>query len=127
MKDDEDKNRSALRRARDTGLAAAQVGFDWDHAADALDKVSEEVAELAVELADRARATDELGDLLFAVVNVARKLDIDPDAALDAATDKFEVRFALVLEWAAERGGSQSLTLEELEALWQRAKRHLSR
>ena len=85
------------------------------------------VAVHADELPPRARATDSMGDLLFAVVNVARKLDIDPDAALDAATDKFEVRFALVLEWAAERGGSQSLTLEELEALWQRAKRHLSR
>ena len=105
------------------GAEAAHVGFDWENARDALDKVREEVAELEADLNERERAFEELGDLLFAVANVARKLELDPDAALQSATDKFERRFALILDAVAASGRQPTdLGLAELEALWQATK-----
>lgn len=121
MKDE--ANETALQRALRAGAEAAAVGFDWDVASDALDKVEEEVSELRAELGVHERAREELGDLLFAVVNVARKLGVDPEEALHEATMKFERRFALVLEQVAAQGARpEALTLDELEAMWQRAK-----
>ncbi len=117
---------------------AAGVGFDWPEAAAVLGKVDEEVAELraALELrpaggggpAARHAAQDavaeEVGDLLFTVANLARKLDVDPEAALAAANRKFRRRFAQVEAGLAARGKSPAeSTLEEMDALWEEAKR----
>jgi len=88
----------ALARAVKLTRRAARVGFDWPDAAMVLDKLAEEAAELRTELAaaDRARLEDELGDLLFVAANLARKLELDPEAALAGANRKFSRRFAAV-------------------------------
>ena len=115
---------TAFERAVRVGREAAEVGFDWAEAREALEKVGEETAELNQELDAPERAFEELGDLLFAVANVARKLDLDGEAALRAATDKFERRFSTVLALIAKHGKTpEQLTLPELEAFWQLAKR----
>lgn len=104
---------------------AAGVGFDWPDAAGPLAKVKEETAELEREMgaADRSAATRELGDLLFAVVNLARKLDIDPRAALEGANAKFVRRFEAVERLAEERGVELGrATLAELDRLWDEVK-----
>jgi len=104
---------------------AAGVGFDWPDAAGPLQKVNEEIAELERETGSgkRERLEDELGDLLFAVVNLARKLSIDPRAALERANDKFTRRFDAV-ERLAERRGIEigRAGLEELDRLWEEVK-----
>lgn len=115
-------NLPALLYAHKVGRKAAAVGFDWDSAEGALGKVSEELAELVAEVGTPA-AAEELGDLLFAVVNVSRHLHIDPEASLRAATVKFRRRFS-VMEALAAEGGSR---LDQLgpaaqEELWQQAK-----
>jgi uncharacterized protein YabN with tetrapyrrole methylase and pyrophosphatase domain len=101
------------------------VGFDWENVDGALPKIAEEATELAgVAGTDGRRAAEELGDLLFAVVNVARHLHIDPEAALRAATVKFRTRFEAVEALAAERGQSlDGLDLAALDALWDEVKR----
>jgi len=104
---------------------AAGVGFDWPDAAGPLAKVKEETGELEREMgtADRAAATRELGDLLFAVVNLARKLGIDPRAALEGANAKFVRRFEQVERLATERGVELGrATLEDLDRLWDEIK-----
>jgi ATP diphosphatase len=104
---------------------AAGVGFDWPDAQGPLDKVKEELDELERATgAGRPEAiAEEVGDLLFAVVNLARKLDIDPRAALERANDKFQRRFAAVEQLAAERGVAVgSATLAELDQLWEEVK-----
>ena len=109
---------------------AAGVGFDWPDARGPLDKVKEEVRELEREMRDegsgrRDALQDEVGDLLFAVVNLARKLEIDPRAALEQANDKFTRRFAEVERLAAARGLDLGrASLEELDTLWEEVKRH---
>src|SRR3989475_6851525 len=90
MQDDEALG-SALSRACRLQQGAAAVGFDWPDASGPLAKVKEEIAEL-----ERETSEAELGDLLFAVVNLARKLGVDPDHALERANDKFRRRFAAV-------------------------------
>jgi len=118
----------ALTRAAKLGSRAARVGFDWPDPAAVLDKVREETDELQAELArgDHARAQEELGDLLFALTQVARHLDIDPEAALRAANAKFERRFRQVEAYLAGRGLTpRDVDMSELEALWSRAKREL--
>lgn len=117
----------ALLRAAKIQRRAARIGFDWPAARAVFEKIAEEVNELRTELehdADRARLEDEMGDVLFAVANLARKLEIDPEAALRRATAKFERRFRRVEAFAAERatGGD----LDALEALWQEVKREES-
>ena len=108
----------ALARADLISRLAAATGFDWDDAAGARAKVIEEMAE--VDAADGLHErTDEIGDLLFAVVNWARKLGIDPEAALRSANAKFERRFK-AMEAADEKFSERSL--DEQEALWQGAK-----
>jgi MazG family protein len=118
----------ALTLAAKLGSRAAKVGFDWPDPAAVLDKVREEADELQAELArgDRARAHEELGDLLFALTQVARHLEVDPEAALRAANAKFERRFRQVEAHLAGRGLTpRDVDMIELEALWRRAKREL--
>jgi ATP diphosphatase len=116
----------ALTRAVKLQARAARVGFDWSEPAPILDKIAEETEELRAELAEGAgavRLTDELGDLLFAVVNLARRLEIDPETALRHANAKFDRRFrrveALLAAEGKEPAGS---TLDEMEKAWQQAK-----
>ena len=114
------EDQPALARADLISRLAAATGFDWDAAAGARAKVVEEMAEVdaADSLHERA---DEIGDLLFAVVNWARKLGVDPEAALHQATTKFEHRFRAMEDEAGET--FSGLTLDQMEALWQRVKR----
>jgi uncharacterized protein YabN with tetrapyrrole methylase and pyrophosphatase domain len=104
------------------------VGFDWPDTNGPLQKVHEELAEVEVELvtgdADRTKLEDELGDLLFAVVNLARKAGVQPGAALDRANAKFRRRFAGIETGARERGlVLGEATLEELDVVWDEVKR----
>jgi len=110
----------ALARADLISRLAAATGFDWDDAAGARAKVVEEMAE--VDAADNLHArADEIGDLLFAVVNWARKLGVDPEGALHQATAKFERRFRAMEDEAG--AAFPGLTLDQMEALWQQVKR----
>jgi MazG family protein len=114
----------ALLRAAKIQRRAARIGFDWPDASEVFAKITEEIAELKTELeqnADPAMLEDEMGDILFAVANLARKLEIDPEAALRRATAKFERRFRRIEALAAERGTGSDLAA--LEELWQEIKR----
>lgn len=114
----------ALKRAEKIQRRAARIGFDWPDPSGPRAKIAEELLEL--ENADNPRAqAAELGDVLFAVVNYARHLGIDPEAALRGATDRFERRFRRVEETASKP--LDELNIEQLEHLWQAAKRHLAR
>jgi ATP diphosphatase len=120
----------ALVRAEKLQKRAARVGFDWPEAAQVLDKIEEEIAELRAELksgadeADPARVADEIGDLLFALANLARHVKIDPETALRACNAKFERRFRAIEQALAKQGKTpKAASLEEMEALWQDAKR----
>jgi MazG family protein len=115
----------ALIRAVKLQDRAALVGFDWPEVERVLDKVAEEIGELREELAarDPGRLAHEVGDILLAVTNVARHLDVDPEAALHGANRRFERRYARMEAFVAEQGREmREASLEELEALWQRAK-----
>jgi tetrapyrrole methylase family protein / MazG family protein len=113
----------ALSRAEKLQQRAATVGFDWDEAAPVLAKLGEEVDELAAVVGDPARRGDELGDVLFSVVNLARHLSVDPELAFRRANDRFEARFRAMEELAASVGDDLAdLSLEQLDALWERAK-----
>ncbi len=104
---------------------ASRIGFDWDNAQGVLEKVREESAEIAGALAseNRARLEEEIGDLLFAAVNLARFLKIDPEIALKRANGKFATRFR-AMEAMARDGGKELATVprEEMEKLWETAK-----
>jgi XTP/dITP diphosphohydrolase/tetrapyrrole methylase family protein/MazG family protein/ATP diphosphatase len=110
---------------------AAAVGFDWEHAPDVLGKVEEETAEIARELssgADPGRVADEIGDLLFSVVNLARKLKVDPELALRRSALRFQER----VEAAARSAGRDGLAFEDMElheqeAYYQQAKKEQKR
>ena len=115
----------ALARAAKITRRAARVGFDWPDAQAVLDKLEEEAAELRAELpgADRTRLSDEVGDLLFVLANLARKLDLDPEDCLRGANAKFERRFRKVEERLALRGlAPADAGLEAMEAEWQAVK-----
>mgnify|MGYP005816020967 CR=1 FL=1 len=117
----------ALLHATKLGRRAATAGFDWPDASGAFAKVEEELAEVRADAHDPARAEEELGDLLFAVVDLARQLSVDPDAALRGSAARFRERFVVVERLAAERGVEMSPeSLDVLEALWQEAKAHLA-
>ena len=107
----------ALDRAAKLQKRAARTGFDWPDASGARAKIDEELAELDAEQDHKAQA-EELGDLLFAVVNLARHLNIDPEEALRQANRKFERRFRAI----EREPGFDVLTLDQKEALWVRAK-----
>lgn len=117
----------ALLRAEKLQKRAARVGFDWQTIGPVIDKIEEELdelrAELGAEKAAPARVLDELGDVLFAVANLARHAKIDPEAALRSTNDKFERRFRYVEKRLAEQGRKPAdATLDEMEAFWQEAK-----
>lgn len=114
----------ALWRAEKVQKKAAKVGFDWPDVSGAMDKLTEETEELREAMANGGNVTEELGDLLFSVVNAARFLKIDPEEALTAATDKFISRFTFVENKAKEAGRSlEDMSLEEMDALWEQAKK----
>lgn len=117
----------ALLRAYKLQARAARVGFDWPTADGALDKLREELDELAREMEmgpePSAALAEELGDVLFSAVNLARKLGIEPEDALRRGNAKFERRFAYIEERLAATGRRpEDVTLEDMEALWQEAK-----
>jgi ATP diphosphatase len=117
----------ALTRANKLGKRAALVGFEWPDVAGALDKLDEELGELRkglAEQASQAEITDELGDVLFCVVNICRYLGVDPEAALRGANSKFERRFGYVEQRLQEQGRSaREATLEEMDRLWDEGKK----
>jgi tetrapyrrole methylase family protein/MazG family protein/ATP diphosphatase len=115
----------ALTRAVKLSKRAARVGFVWPTVGEVLDKLHEETAELEVEIAagDLEKARDELGDVLFVCANLARQLDIDPEAALRGANAKFMRRFQFIERALAAKGSSPAQSdLAEMEALWDAAK-----
>jgi ATP diphosphatase len=114
----------SLLRAHEIGSRVAAVGFDWDRTTDVVDKIDEEVRELREALHESpARAAEELGDLLFSLANLARRLDIEPESALREANDKFTRRFDQLEAWMAARGRSvHGAPLTELEDAWQAVK-----
>jgi uncharacterized protein YabN with tetrapyrrole methylase and pyrophosphatase domain len=125
---------SALTRATKYSARAAKVGFDWPDAKSAREKVTEEFEELTEAVASRnqAHVREEFGDLLFALVNWARHLDVDPEQALREAADKFERRFAHVERRVGDSGGwpkdnagkpTRGIPLDALDAHWAEAKR----
>jgi len=117
----------ALTRAEKLQKRAARVGFDWPAVAPIFDKIGEEIAELRTEVdreaAPEGRIADELGDLLFAVVNLARRLALDPEQTLRDANRKFERRFRSIEARLAARGTPISeASLDEMDAEWRRVK-----
>jgi ATP diphosphatase len=120
------KTLPALLAAYEIGQRAAATGFDWQAASDVVDKIDEEVQELRDTLRedDRAHMEEELGDLLFAVANLARRLKIEPEAALRAANRKFTTRFAAMQDRLESRGlPLGQATLDQMEHEWQAVKR----
>lgn len=116
----------ALVKAYRIGEKAAAAGFDWEKREDVWDKVREETAEVEAEIAgmDTGRMEGEIGDLLFALVNMARLYDVDPEAALEKTNKKFIRRFGHIEAKAAEAGKAlRDCSLAELEAWWQDAKK----
>ena len=117
----------ALVRALKLQKRAAQVGFDWRERERVLDKLKEEILELSQAIAEKRSAeklTDEMGDILFVCVNLARHIGVDPEAALRATNDKFARRFRHIEKTIGARGKTLSeVTLEEMDAAWDDAKR----
>jgi MazG family protein len=122
------KTLPALLRAYQVSERAARVGFDWAGAGDVLEKIDEEVAEVRAEVergatTDPVRAEEEMGDLLFAIANLSRKLGVEPENALRRATEKFTTRFDAVEAAFASQGRTlKDATLDEMEAEWGRVK-----
>lgn len=124
------KSLPALLRAHEIGTRVAAVGFDWARTSDVVSKIQEEVAELqqAITHESHARAEEEMGDLLFAIANLARKLGIEPESALRKANEKFSARFDEVERRLDARGRSlHDASLDEMEAEWTRVKVHHAR
>ena len=131
---DQVKAGSALMQAQDVQKQASKLGFDWEGIAGAVDKLDEEIAELKHELTDKSTAEvkanireveKELGDCIFALVNVARKLNLDAEAATLTCVHKFKSRFGYIeeqLELSGKRIEDSDIT--EMDALWEAAKRH---
>ncbi|MGI9534333.1 MAG: nucleoside triphosphate pyrophosphohydrolase [Thermodesulfobacteriota bacterium] len=115
----------ALLRAQRVGEKASQVGFDWDNIQDVLKKVKEEIAEIEQELkdGDKEKLEKEWGDLLFAVVNLARHLKIESETVAHQSTEKFIKRFGMVEDMAKEKGKSLTdMSLVEMDELWKEVK-----
>jgi MazG family protein len=115
----------ALARANEIGTRVAAVGFDWAKTEDVVAKIEEEVAELreAATTETRERAEEEMGDLLFSIANLARKMGLDPESALRKANEKFTARFTALEQTFESRGQSlHDATLEEMEDVWQGVK-----
>jgi ATP diphosphatase len=121
-----------LLKAQRTQEKAARVGFDWKDAKGPMDKIEEELGELKAEIASRksakpadsVRVKEELGDLVFAVCNLARHLGVDAESAVELTTSRFSRRFRAVEQGAKESGRAlRDMTLDEMDALWEEAKR----
>ena len=116
----------ALTRADKLGKRAAQVGFEWRDPSGALDKLDEELGELRAEVssgAPREQIAQELGDVLFCVVNVCRYLGVDPETSLKGTNAKFERRFRYIEQKLREQGRTpEDATLEEMDGFWDEAK-----
>ena len=122
----------ALMEAHQLSTKAARVGFDWEQLDDIFDKVSEELTELKTAIeqhassraeSDHTRVREEIGDVLFAVTNIARHLHVEPEAALKLTNRKFRQRFSYIENALEKQGRSfESADLNEMEALWQEAK-----
>jgi MazG family protein len=115
----------ALMRAQNAQKKAARVGFDWNETAPVIDKIEEEIAEVRAEIAsgNQEALEDEIGDLLFSVVNLARKLHVDSETALTGATRKFVTRFQEVERRIAATGRKfEEASVEEMNTLWEEAK-----
>ena len=115
----------SLLRAYEIGTRVAAVGFDWARTEDVVDKIEEEAHELRAAVRDetRERAEEEMGDLLFSIANLARKLGIEPESALRKANEKFSTRFAALERRFEEQGRSvHDATLEEMEGVWSEIK-----
>jgi tetrapyrrole methylase family protein/MazG family protein len=112
---------SPLEEAMEIGKKCAKVGFEWPDLEGVLDKVKEEIAELQAE-SDPDRVEDEFGDVLFSLVQWARKKGVDPDRALRRQMARFRDRFLHVEDNALAHGGWQEQTLDQMEAVWQAAK-----
>jgi ATP diphosphatase len=119
----------ALQRSHEIGRRVAAVGFDWLRAGDVLEKIDEEVRELRAAAADGPdRMAEELGDLLFALANLARKLGLDSESALRQANDKFTRRFEAMEAWFDRRGTAlDQADMTALDRAWQRVKREEAR
>jgi MazG family protein len=115
----------SLARANEIGTRVAAVGFEWEKTEDVITKIEEEVAELreASVHESHARAEEEMGDLLFSIANLSRRLGIDPESALRKANEKFTKRFTELEAIFEERGESiHDATLEQMEAVWAQVK-----
>ena len=115
----------ALARANEISTRVAAIGFDWARTEDVIAKIEEEVAELrqAAGHESRERAEEEMGDLLFSIANLARKLGIEPESALRKANEKFTTRFTALEHVFEQRGQSvHGATLDEMEEVWQTVK-----
>ena len=126
MMDDVSRHEPALQEARKLGKKAASVGFDWPDTSGLIAKLLEETAELAAEIGpgriQRDAAEQELGDLLFTAVNLARHLKLEPEFALRKANQKFRARFNILEAIAGGPEALRALTPEQLEEGWQQAK-----
>lgn len=113
-----------LTRAVKLQKRAARIGFDWKNPRDVLDKIAEETEELVevIDSGDPDRIEDEFGDLLFVIANLSRHLNVDPEAALRRANEKFSRRFRHIEKRLSETGRLGAASLEEMEALWVEAK-----
>jgi tetrapyrrole methylase family protein/MazG family protein len=112
----------ALSQAMEVQKRVARVGFDWPEIAPVIDKVAEEARELR-EAPDEAHRTAELGDLLFSLVNVSRKLGIDPESALRQTSGRFVSRFQVIERYAAQHGlALEEMSLAQMDSLWEEAK-----
>jgi tetrapyrrole methylase family protein/MazG family protein len=119
------KTLPALMRAEKVQKKAAKVGFDWNRVEDALDKVYEELNEVkdVYKNKNREKILEEVGDLIFSTVNVARFLDIDPENALNYTIEKFINRFEYIERCASKQGKSlKDMTLKEMDKFWEEAK-----
>jgi MazG family protein len=124
----------SLMEAHQLSTKAARVGFDWENVAAIFDKLQEEIEELRVAIRGHAalnnetnhtRVREEIGDLLFAATNIARHMQVEPEAALKLTNRKFRRRFGYIETRLRERGQTfETTTLDEMEALWQEAKRN---
>jgi len=117
--------RSSLLMAYRLQSKAAEVGFDWKDIKPVFEKVEEELSELRKSLSkgDFDRVAQELGDLLFAVINLARKMSVDPEHALRRAIERFKRRFRYIEEKLTREGRSlKEASLEKMDALWEEAK-----
>jgi len=121
------KDLAPLEEAYQLQAIAATVGFDWTTAEDVVKKINEEIAEFMVDYqtADKEKMIDEMGDILMAVVNLARFTDINPAIALKRTITKFRQRFALVEQELWRRGKEpQTSTLEEMDNIWNEIKKN---